>query len=112
MEILYFLLMLFVSFFLVYIYVLAFFNFLAGQKFNIFYERSTDTCCVFRLRSDALIDSIHQQNWILNFGFNDRPELLDQHTKTTALLFCFLDLLIEQLLAILEELNKFFVLSF
>ena len=112
LEILYFLLMLFVGFFLVYIYILAIFNFLASQKFDVFYKRSTGTCWVFRLRSNTLINSVHQQNRILDFSFNNRPELLDQHTKATALLFSLLDLLIEELLTILEELNKFFVLSF
>lgn len=104
--------MLFVRFVLVYNFIAVIFNFLAGQKFDIFYKRSTGTCCVLRLRSNTLINSIHQQNRILDFCFNDRPELLDQHTQATALLFSLLDLLIEELLTILEELNKFFVLSF
>lgn len=112
LEVLYFQLVLFVRLLLIRIKIFVIFDFFAGQKFDVFYKRRIGTRSVFRLRSNTLVDSIHQQNRVLNFGFDDGPELLDQHAQTAALLLGLLDLLIKQLLTVFEELNQLFVLCF
>ena len=60
---------------------------------------------------NALIYCIRQKNWIFYFGFDDWPQLLDEHAEAATLLLGLRYLLVEKLLAVFQQLNQLFVLA-
>ena len=57
----------------------------------------------------TLIHCVKKQLRVLDSSLDHRPQLLDQQTKTRALVFRLLDLLVKQFFTVFQKLNQFLV---